>query len=129
MAPDDQSSQVSTAEFIVLRDLEEELLRPEVRKSTDRLDQLLADEFTEFGSSGRIFDKRQIIDALQREAPFHSSLADFSVRRLAPGVMLVTYRATDTERPDSRIRSSIWKLVDGRWQMVFHQGTPSRGQD
>ena len=24
------------------------------------------------------------------------------------------------------LRSSIWKLIDGRWQMVFHQGTLSQ---
>ena len=36
-----------------LKGLEEELLVPTVRKST-RLTELLADEFIEFGSSGRI---------------------------------------------------------------------------
>jgi hypothetical protein len=56
----------------------------------------------------------------------HISLLDFTVRRLAQDVMLVTYRTTIQNRAVSRLRSSIWKLIEGRWQMIFHQGTPSR---
>jgi hypothetical protein len=39
----------------------------------------------------------------------------------------VTYRVirqgTADEPPIYSLRSSIWKLIDDRWQMVFHQGT------
>jgi hypothetical protein len=46
---------------------------------------------------------------------------------LAPEVALVTYRSQKT-RPGGTTqranRSSIWKKMDGRWQMIFHQGTP-----
>jgi hypothetical protein len=59
-----QSSEVSLAEAALLRDLEEQLLKPEVRTSRDRVGYLLADDFIEFGSSGRIFDKRGVIEAL-----------------------------------------------------------------
>jgi hypothetical protein len=124
-----ESSGVSRAEVALLRDLEEELLTPEVRRSAERLSLLLADEFVEFGSSGRVFDKRQVIEALEQEpydATNHISLVDFTVRRLASHVMLVTYRATNQDRLVSRLRSSIWKLIEGRWQMIFHHGTPSR---
>jgi hypothetical protein len=61
-----QSLDVSATEVALLRGLEEELLKPEVRRSADRLSHLLADEFVEFGSSGRIFDKRQIIESLKQ---------------------------------------------------------------
>lgn len=116
----------------LLRQLEEELLKPEVRKSAERLGALLADEFLEFGSSGHAYDKAQIIMALQDERPdaaLHVSLTEFTARRLAPDVVPVTYRTRRRGGPAmpevSRLRSSIWKLIDGRWQMVFHQGTPS----
>ena len=40
---------------------------------------------------------------------------------------LVTFlytREATPERPAAKsIRSSIWKLMAGRWRMVFHQGT------
>src|SRR5262245_37492112 len=79
----------------ILRDLEEELLQPEVRKSADRVGSLVADERIEFGSSGGAFDKAHIIEALRHEASDPTTrvcLTDFAARQLAPGVVLVTYR-------------------------------------
>ena len=119
----------------LLRRLEEQLLQPETRSSADQLGKLLADEFIEFGSSGRVFDKAKIIESLQQEQHLpharsvQRSIADFSARRLAPEIVLVTYRivvraASHEER--HTLRSSIWKSIDGRWQMVFHQGTLSK---
>ena len=113
-----------------LRQLEERLLQPNVRKSAEEVSELLAHEFIEFGSSGRIFDKQQIIASLQMEPTVRRSLVDFKTWILAPAVVLVTYRAvrqgTSDEPPIYSLRSSIWKLIDGRWQMVFHQGTLSQ---
>ena len=113
-----------------LRQLEERLLQPNVRKSAEEVSELLANEFIEFGSSGRIFDKQQIIASLQMEPTVRRSLVDFKTWILAPAVVLVTYRAvrqgTSDEQPIYSLRSSIWKLIDGRWQMVFHQGTLSQ---
>ncbi|WP_375472314.1 DUF4440 domain-containing protein [uncultured Nostoc sp.] len=51
----------------LLRELEERLLQPDVRKSAKDIMDLLADEFIEFGSSGRVFNKQQIIESLQNE--------------------------------------------------------------
>jgi hypothetical protein len=112
------------------RRLEECLLQPEVRKSAKEVADLLADEFIEFGSSGRVFNKQQIIESLQQEPPIQRSLMEFKASALAPGVVLATYRAarpsTSGEQPTYSRRSSVWKLIDGRWQMVFHQGTLAR---
>jgi hypothetical protein len=115
----------------LLRQLEERLLQPDVRRSSAAVGDLLADEFMEFGSSGRIFNKQQIIDALRGEAtPSQRLVLDFRTSVLAPGVVLATYRLTrsdsDGEAATHSLRSSIWKLVGQRWQMVFHQGTASR---
>ena len=122
------------AEATLLRRLEEELLKPEIRHSPDQVRDLLSDDFIEFGSSGGVFNKQQVIEALEQEGPPDStvrlSLVDFIARRLASDVILVTYRINQEggTRPESRLRSSIWKLTGGRWQMVFHQGTPSTVQ-
>jgi hypothetical protein len=51
----------------LIRQLEERLLRPEVRASADQVAVLLADGFVEFGTSGRIYNKEQMIDLLQQE--------------------------------------------------------------
>ena len=112
-----------------LRTLEEQLLQPDVRRSARAIASLLADEFVEFGSSGRVFDKPQIIAALRDEPPIERVLSDFRSTVLAPGVVLVTYRivrrTASGEPPQHLLRSSVWKLIGGRWQIVFHQGTPS----
>jgi hypothetical protein len=111
------------AEARLLCELEQQLMRPSVRASPDQVARLLADEFIEFGSSGRVYDKRQIIELLQQEQgrAKQPTLADFSVRRLAADVILLTYRVVESRT----IRSSIWKFADGEWRMVFHQGTKS----
>ena len=113
-----------------LRELEERLLRPEVRRSPQELAQLLADDFREFGGSGRIFDKQQIIEALQNEQPSELWLEEFRSVALAPEIALATYRATSkaahTGTESHSLRSSVWRKQNGRWQIVFHQGTPAK---
>lgn len=53
----------------LFRRLEEQLLQPEVRQSAEAVADLLADDFIEFGSSGQVFNKQQIIEGLQQEPP------------------------------------------------------------
>lgn len=54
---------------------------------------------------------------------------DFQVKLLSPDVVLTTYRVVKLSEKRSEtghsLRSSIWKSIDKRWQMVFHQGTPT----
>ncbi|HJR23385.1 MAG TPA: DUF4440 domain-containing protein [Dongiaceae bacterium] len=111
-------------------ELEESLLRPEIRSSPSAVDRLLADEFVEFGSSGRAYNKRDVVEELPNEPPVQRTLTDLRARPLAPGVVLLTYTSIRRDEPhgDERrfLRSSIWKEIDGRWQMVFHQGTPAK---
>ena len=110
-----------------LRRLEERLLRPEIRKSAAEVAALLSDDFVELASDGRTYGKRQIIASLRSEAPKRYSLKDFRVRILAPGVALATFRLQKRfpkkKETVTSLRSSIWKRIDGRWRMAFHQGT------
>ena len=106
-----------------LEALERELLMPSVRAS-DRVAQLLADDFVEFGSSGRSYSKASIIAALHDEAPTTVTATDFAVRMLSAEVALVTYRSHSHAQPDVHaLRSSIWRRDSDAWRMVFHQGT------
>lgn len=108
--------------------LEEELLSFQVRTSATRLNELLADDFVEFGSSGRIYDKPTIIRELG-ESGFVAGfeVGDFRLVMSGEDSALVTYRCEvrsdngDVIRKSNR--SSLWRLVDDRWQLVFHQGT------
>ena len=110
-----------------LRHLEEQLLRSDVRRSAEKVAALLADELVEFASSGQTFNKSQIVEALREESPTKRSLSDFRCILLSENIALITYRATralrSDEAPVHSLRSSIWRLKDGHWQMLFHQGT------
>ena len=110
-----------------LKELEQRLLKPEVRKSAAEVGALLADDFKEFVSTGQIYNKAQIIELLQKAPTADSALTDFKTLMLAPDVALATFfysREATHDRPAAKsIRSSVWKRIDGRWQMVFHQGT------
>lgn len=92
-----------------LRRLEESLLRPDIRKS-ELASQLLAESFIEFGSSGRQYDKAQVIASLRSESPVTITVHKFKVSSLGSNVALVTYRAClDTEPLVHTLRSSIWQ--------------------
>lgn len=111
-----------------LRAQEERLFEPSVRASKTALTQLLAPEFREIGSSGKLHTFSEITDALSGEMPVLSrSLADFQLQTLSEQIALVTYRAI-RKLLDGReivtLRSSIWRCdASGQWRMVFHQGT------
>ena len=111
-----------------LKQLEEALLSNAVRKDPEQLAALLADDFCEFGSSGRTFSRVAILDELRVESTDRQvTLTDFSCRMLSPEIALVTYRSvrlTPAAPPFRALRSSVWVHREGRWQIVFHQGTP-----
>ena len=105
-----------------LYELEQQVLRPATRSSRKNLEELLSEDFVEFGSSGVVYDQQSVISALVLEQPAAWSIANFEVRQLAQEVALVTYIAT-RGGGESSLRCSIWKRSGGRWRMAFHQGT------
>ena len=113
-----------------LRTLEVELHRPAARSDARRLDALLHPAFREFGRSGRSYSRADMF-ALLLDAPSHATVvADrFTLRRLAPDVALLTYRAAHRNAAGGlerhTLRTSIWQRGDDGWQMSFHQGTPT----
>ncbi|CAD5300089.1 conserved hypothetical protein [Bosea sp. 62] len=115
----------------VLRGLEERLLMLQVRSAPGEVANLLADDFVEFGRSGLIYDKLQTVEALAGKADgserAERTATHFRINQLADGVVLLTYRSTRRElgKVARSLRSSIWMWREGRWQMVFHQGTPA----
>ena len=101
-----------------IRELEDQLANPAVRASVDALERLVSDDFVEFGSSGRVYTKRDVIDQMLAKPGISVSVADFRVSVLSPDVALATYRTQGS------LRSSIWRREGEHWRIVFHQGTP-----
>jgi hypothetical protein len=113
--------------------LERALLDPSVRRDRARVSALLADDFVEFGSSGRVWTRDAILDLLETEDYAPPAIEGFACRPLADGVVLVTYSTLRTDKQTGEctasLRSSIWSKESGgtgelgRWRLRFHQGT------
>ncbi len=102
--------------------LECELIDPGARSDAARLDEILADDFVEFGSSGRVYDKEALIAMLSKEQGAPVLMRDFAVRRVDAETALVTYRTVGQTGREAR-RSSVWVRTGSHWKIVFHQGT------
>ena len=103
--------------------LEQSLHSPAVRADPAAVAALLAEEFREFGSSGRIWTRAEIISALASELLQDITSHTFSCQMLTPTLALLTYIS---ESPTRRaLRGSLWRLEDTTWRIVFHQGTPT----
>ena len=112
--------------------LEERLLQPEARKDSNKTADLLADDFIEFGSSGRVYDKQQALEAMANTPTVQMAMKDFKMTQLAPDIILATYSLVSHDNFESEmiqsVRSSIWKFIGERWQIIFHQGTITKSQ-
>lgn len=107
--------------------LELALLDLAIRRDRARVEQLLADDFQEFGASGRVWSRVQILKLLESEPPRQIATRELACHPIAEDVALVTYRAVSadpqTHETLTTMRSSLWVRVDGQWKMRFHQGT------
>lgn len=108
--------------------LEASLLQRDIRQSAEEIAERLADGFTEFCSSGRVYHYQKgdtFVD--EHTEDLHWEIRDFDIRQLAPDVVLATYRVIKHNKihEDMKysLRSSIWKCYDGQWKICFHQGT------
>ena len=113
-----------------LAELEASLHRPEVRRSRQRLDELLHPAFEEIGRSGRLWSRAGVVEMLIEGVGDSTVVAqDYKAVELQPGVALLTYRSAhlqaDGQRVSHTLRSSIWVKARDGWQIRHHQGTPS----
>ena len=100
--------------------LEQQLLLEKVRSSADRAAELLADGCVEYCSSGKIWRYTRG-DTFGCGKQQNWEIVDFQAQQLATGLVLATYRLLKHDEPneDMRVslRSSIWKLTDGKWKI------------
>lgn len=108
-----------------LLELESALLQPEVRADRELLEQLLHRDFEEVGASGSVYAKPAIIRLLGTEHGGAAAVATLKHPRclaLSDSCIMLRWRA---EGGKASQRCSIWQLSDGRWQLLYHQGTTS----
>lgn len=107
-------------------DMERALLSQEVRADVHRLDALLADDFREIGVSGRLVGKSELLHELAKDAALPPDMgAIIALRWIGTDVAQLVFRSMSMQagQVQHALRSSLWRLHDGRWQMFFHQGT------
>lgn len=119
---------MESIEKLILQ-LEGDLLKSEIRKSSQKLNELLADDFVEFTSSGTEYYYKSG-DVFQKQDDNHEliwDIIDFKIKQLSEDCVLATYKIIKHNEPNENkkysLRSSIWKCYDRRWKMLFHQGT------
>jgi hypothetical protein len=106
-----------------LYSLEERLFHPEREPDRTVLLPLLADEYREFCTTGRILKRQQIIDLMLTSEPRHATILHYFITPLSDTIVLATYRAITPAEVSHR--ASLWIHRDNRWQLAFHQGTPA----
>ena len=84
----------------------------------------IAEDFVEFGSSGKIITYQILIEhfkSLGNHSEINYKITDFNIKKLGDNIIQATY-ITKFSGKKAR-RSSLWRKEDD-WKMFFHQGTP-----
>ena len=109
-------------------DLENELQQHEVRKSTERLAELISDDFLEFGSAGLSYTKKDVLTNLPTAGEIKFKMMDFRINVLSEGIVQSLFKTEKVNLENGKtsysLRSSIWRKEGDKWVMIFHQGTP-----
>jgi hypothetical protein len=111
----------------IIYKLETDLLKPEIRSSIEKLGDLLADDFIEYGSSGLIYDKDTILKRLPKEIPPSYFLYDFEIFVLSGNIIQTRFKTDKINLDNTKtvsLRNSLWRKNGDIWQIFFHQGTP-----
>lgn len=121
---------VSDQDKAELESLEEGLWRAEVRFDLQRMEDILAPDFFEFGRSGRVYQRQETLAIPAQPIAARLPLPDFRVRLLDANVAQVTYTSAVRHEGVELLahRSSIWSRTERGWQLRFHQGTPIPGE-
>ena len=109
-----------------LRDLELKVMIAAGERRADDIRDLVAADFFEIGRSGTTYTKAEVLAAIEVAPLRKFTLEDFKVVASGEGWALVSYRAGERTAYSSTtsLRSTLWVERGGKWQIVFHQGTP-----
>lgn len=99
--------------------------RLEYGTSREALLDMTEDGFWEIGASGNVYNRDFVIQTLLdrykagEEESF--SCCEFQVQQLASDLYQLNYLL---QQPGRRTRrTTLWRKSDGKWKIVFHQGT------
>lgn len=112
----------------IIFELENKLQQPDVRRSTGMLDEIISDDLVEFGSSGQVYSKSDVLKNLPASSEIKFTMTDFRINIISTDVVQSLFQTekvdVQTSKTTKSLRSSLWKNEGGKWRMIFHQGTP-----
>jgi hypothetical protein len=117
---------ISISDWTDLERLEEALWREETRFDLAFQERCFAPDCFEFGRSGRVYTRQQMILTERQRIDAVLPLPDLAIRLLDENTAQVTYnsRVTYGGVVEYGRRSSIWSRTPAGWMMRFHHGTP-----
>lgn len=120
------TQELSPSDLAEIERLEEAMWQQTTRYDPDFQESRFSQDFFEFGRSGRVYSRHQII--VKQGHPIHAKLPlpELQMRLLDTNTVQVTYNSAvihDGMTEYAR-RSSIWSRNSTGWIMRFHQGTP-----
>ncbi|MBC7836489.1 DUF4440 domain-containing protein [Acetobacteraceae bacterium] len=116
--------EIHKQDYQELLKLEESLWIPEIRFDQVYMDNLLTPDFFEFGRSGKIYNREQILSRRPQAINATFPLKNFKVELITSEVAQVTYVSEVMyDKLEIGNRSSIWLKTPTGWKLRFHQGT------
>ncbi len=113
-------------EISIITAQEEELWIKEFRFNIKRMRELLADDFQEFGQSGKQYELEDTLGTEECDFSTVLPLHEYKLKLISNDVVLATYNS-EIKYGDTTMyarRSSIWCKQGVNWVLKFHQGTP-----
>ena len=110
-------------ELIVTR--EKLLIQAGAEMNPAPFQELLADNFFEFGSSGTTWTKSNVLASLSTTQRAPTRASGFKLECISPSLVLLNYYTVTNPHGEDHtvLRSSIWIKQQSGWKMVFHQGS------
>lgn len=102
--------------------LELKLQQEDVRSDKKQLAQLVHDNYLEFGRSGKVWKKADLLVSDQKIPQLHIQSSEFSVQKVGERSYLVSYLTTEKETGKQTNRRSPWVKEENAWQLLFHEG-------
>jgi len=103
--------------------------RREFSASRADFESMTVTDYWEVGASGRRYSRQFVVEELERRLtnpkPDIWQTDDFLCREIAPDNFLLTYTLTQGDRVSRR--STIWRLTQEKWKILYHQGTVVEG--
>ncbi|MFC4891652.1 DUF4440 domain-containing protein [Pseudofrancisella aestuarii] len=110
--------------FKELKELEESLWIEATRFDHTYMNNILDPDFFEFGRSGKIYSRSEVLSHEYQEILAKIPLENFKVHNISDSVKQVTYISEVGKEKLRANRNSIWILKRNKWLLKFHQGTP-----